>query len=115
MGTLNKRAIPMHAILAIGGFAAAGLVICYFLQWEAEQLLVVPTSLGIATYILGTAAGVRLLSHWKRLISGVALLLCGIVFPFAGASIALPLIVAGAAFLFMQIRRLPAKVRAENR
>ncbi|HEX4204200.1 MAG TPA: amino acid permease [Ktedonobacteraceae bacterium] len=108
MSSLNTRAIPVRAILAIGGFAAGGLALCYFLRWEAEQLLVVPTSLGLATYIIGTAAGVRLLSRWKRLVSGGALLLCSIVLPFASASIFFPLILAGAAFLYMKVRKQQA-------
>lgn len=106
ISVLNKKAIPVYAILAVGGFASGGLVLCYFLGWEAEQLLVIPTSLGIATYLIGTAAGVRLLSSWKRFVAGGALLLCSIVFPFAGASIFFPLILAAAAFLYMKMRKL---------
>ncbi len=104
MGQLTARSIPRNALLAIGGLAAGGLLLCYCLGWEAEQLLIIPNSLGLATYLIGTAAGVRILAGWQRWIAATALLLCSAIFPFAGASILLPLALAVVAFLYRKWR-----------
>lgn len=105
MGQLSERSIPLNALLAIGGLAAIGLLLCYLLHWEAEQLLIIPNSLGLATYLIGTAAGMRILAGWRRVVAAVAFLLCGAIFPFAGASILLPLTFALASFLYQRLLR----------
>lgn len=98
MSQVDGRGVPARAVAAVGVFAAAGLGLAYVMGWGAEHLLVVPNSLGIATYIIGTAAGVKLLAGRARWMAGTSLLLCVAAFPFAGASMVLPLVVAGAAW-----------------
>ncbi|MDI3339644.1 MAG: APC family permease [Sphaerobacter sp.] len=97
LAQLDAQGVPRAAVLAVGTIAAAGLALAYARDWGAEHLLGVPNSLGIATYVIGTAAGVRLLRGRARALALIALLSCLVVLPFAGASVAFPLGVAVAA------------------
>ncbi len=112
MGKLTAQQIPQVAVLAVGGFALCGLVALYIAGGEAEQLLVIPNSLGIATYLIGTAAGIRLLVGWKRVLAAIAFILCLAVFPFAGASIVLPIVLGAGAILYRQRRRISLSRRS---
>ena len=98
------RGVPTHAVLAVGGYAAIGMLLSYMVGWDHEDILVVPTSLGLATYIVGSAAGTRLLAGGARLLAMISMLLCLVVFPFAGASVGLPAAVAAAAWSYRRLR-----------
>ncbi|MCI4059862.1 amino acid permease, partial [Bacillus cereus] len=60
-----------------------------------DQLVFIPNSLAIATYIFGTAAGVRLITNaFGKLLAVIACLLCLAAYPFIGSFITIPIIVA---------------------
>ena len=80
------------------------MLLSYALDWGPEDLLGVPTSLGLATYVVGTAAGVRLLAGWSRILAAAALLMCLAMLPFAGVFVSLPVAVAAAALLYRRMR-----------
>jgi amino acid efflux transporter len=105
MGHLTERSLPRNALIALGMLTMTGMLLCYFSHWEAEQLFIIPNSLGLATYIVGTAAGVRIMTGWKRVMAAIALLLCGAIFPFAGASILLPVGLAIVAYSYQRLVR----------
>jgi amino acid efflux transporter len=100
---LDERGVPAHAVLTVGGYAAIGMLLSYVVGWNPENILVVPTSLGLATYIVGSAAGTRLLAGGAKLLAVTSLLLCLVVFPFAGAFVGLPVAVAAAAWLYRRL------------
>jgi amino acid efflux transporter len=89
----------------VSAYALGGFALVYVVGWRAETLLFIPNSLGIATFIVGTAAGVRLLKGKARWLAAVSFLLCIAVFLFAGASVFLPIGVALAAFAYRRLRR----------
>jgi amino acid efflux transporter len=91
-------------VLAVGAYAAIGMLLSYLVGWNPEDILVVPTSLGLATYIVGSAAGARLLAGGAKLLAVTSMLLCLVVFPFAGTFVGLPVTVAAAAWLFRRLR-----------
>jgi len=95
---LDARGVPVRGVLAVGVYAGIGLAVAYAVGWDAAALLVVPNSLGIATYLVGTAAAVKLLGGRARLLAAVGFVLCLIIFPFAGAALVLPPAVAVAAW-----------------
>ena len=101
---LDPHGIPQAAVLTVGGYAALGLVLTYAFGWSTNTLLIVPNSLGIATYLVGMAAGMRLLAGHARWLAAISLLLCLAVLPFAGASVLLPLAVGVAAVLYQRLR-----------
>jgi amino acid efflux transporter len=91
-------------VLTVGGYAAIGMLLSYVVGWNPENILVVPTSLGLATYIVGSAAGTRLLAGSAKLLAVTSMLLCLAVFPFAGAFVGLPVAVAAATWLYRWLR-----------
>lgn len=97
---LDLRGVPVRSVLVVGAYGAAGLILTYLMGGDAEDLLVVPNSLGVATYVAGTAAGLRLLAGRARVLSGISLLLCLGVMPFSGATLALPIGIAAVALLY---------------
>ena len=91
----EQRSTPQRAVLLVGGLAGIGLVVTYVFNLGMNQLVYVPNSLGIATYILGTAAGARLIQSWiGKVCAGTAFVLCLIAYPFVGTFIAIPIVVA---------------------
>ena len=94
LAKVTPGGVPLTAVLAVGGCAGAGLVVTYLAHWGPETLLVVPNSLVIVTYIVGMAAGVRLLSGKQRLLALFAGLLCLVLVPFSGGVFVIPVVVA---------------------
>ena len=94
---LGRRGVPSRSVLLVGAIAGGGLAIGYWRGWGAEAFLVVPNSLVIVVYIVGSAAGVRLLAGRARVLPATSTVLCSTLLPFAGISLALPVGVAVAA------------------
>ena len=105
MARLNARGVPTVAVIAVGALAGGALVLAYVRSWGAEAFLVVPNSLVIVVYLIGMAAGLRLLHGRARVLALVAFALCLVILPFAGVSLVLPLGVALAALLYRRHRR----------
>jgi amino acid efflux transporter len=104
ISALGAHGVPLYAVFVVGILAAWGLLVCYAAGWGPEDLLAVSTSLGLATYVLGTAAGAKLLKGGGRLMAVVALLMCLTMLPFAGALVFLPIAVAAAAWSYRRLR-----------
>ena len=91
----SRRSTPERAVLLAGGLAGVGLVVTYVFNLDMNQLVYVPNSLGIPTYIIGTAAGARLIRPWIGKVCAIlALVLCLIAYPFIGVFIEIPIAVA---------------------
>ncbi|GHO85846.1 APC family permease [Dictyobacter formicarum] len=101
---LDRQGIPRRSLLFIGVVALLGLILTYLVGWSASSLLIIPNSLGIATYVIGTAAGAWLLAGLSRWLAAGSCLLCLAIFFFAGTSIAIPLIIATVALVYRQWR-----------
>jgi len=104
LARLSRRGVPSTAVVVVGAVAAGGLVIAYLRHWGAEAFLVVPNSLVIVVYLVGMAAGARLLHGPSRLLAVIATVLCFCLLPFAGVSLALPLGLAIAAVGYSHLR-----------
>lgn len=87
--------VPRRMVIFVICFAVGGVLITKSLSLTFNDILFIPTSLGILVYILSMAAGVKLfnkgmLAWWASLIS---LILCLLVLPFFKLYIFVPLIV----------------------
>ncbi len=101
----EHRATPQRAVLLVGALAGAGLALTGVLHLGMNQLVYIPNSLGIATYVMGTAAGVKLLTSWTgKAASGIACVLCISAYPFVGAAIWIPVTVGAACALYVSLR-----------
>jgi amino acid efflux transporter len=103
VGRLDRRGVPRIAVLCVGAVGAAGLVLSGTLGWGAEDLLFIPSSLVVATYLVAMAAALRLLGGRERALAGAGLLFCLVIAPFAGASVAVPITVGVAALLYRRL------------
>jgi len=108
LAKVTRDGVPRAAVLAVGGYAGVGLLVTYFAHWGPEKLLIVPNSLVIVTYIVGMAAGVRLLSGKQRWMALFAGLLCLALVPFSGGGFAIPVIVTLLALAYYRWLRRPA-------
>jgi amino acid efflux transporter len=109
LARIGPRGVPTFSVLFVGVIAGGGLAIGYWRRWGAEAFLVVPNSLVIVVYIVGSAAGIRLLAGRARLLAATSTVLCAVLLPFAGVSLALPAAVAMAALTY---RSLAGRVRS---
>ncbi len=100
MSRLTRRDVPAVSILVVGAIAGGGLLLAYLRRWGAEAFLAVPNSLVIIVYVVGMAAGVRLLTGPARLLAGVAAVLCLAILPFAGVTLLIPAAVTAAALAY---------------
>ena len=87
--------IPRRMVIFVICIAAAGVVVTELLSMTFNDILFIPTSLGILVYILSMAAGVKLfnkntLAWWASLIS---LILCLLILPFFKLYVFVPFIV----------------------
>ena len=112
LGRLDERGIPRAGVLAVGALGAGGLLVAYFGGLGAEDLLVIPAPLVVATYVVAMAAALRLLRGRARLMAGCGLALCLGVMPALGASAAVPAAVAAGALAY---RRLSGSTRHHRR
>lgn len=104
--------MPRAAILAVGAYAGTGLALSYLAGWGAGAWFPIPNSLGIATCVVGGAAGVKLLRGAGRWMALTSCVLCAAILPFAGTFAFLPPVVALAALLYL--RAMPIQSRAKE-
>ncbi|MFD2046590.1 APC family permease [Ornithinibacillus salinisoli] len=95
--------IPRRMVLFVIFFAIAGILVTVALSLTFNDILFIPTSLGILVYIFSMAAGVKLfkknkLDWWASLVS---LILCLFVIPFFQLYILTPLIVVAIYVIYM--------------
>jgi len=66
--------------------AVAVLIVFYFLNVDLETALLIPSGAAIIVYIIGSAAGVRLLKEKgaKRILPVISLVISILVLPFIG-------------------------------
>lgn len=83
----EKRENPTNAVKVVGCIAIIGLLISFVFQISIENIVLIPNSLGIITYIVGAAAGMKLIKNkLGKVFSVVAFTCCIVVYPFIGGS-----------------------------
>lgn len=97
---LNAHNVPHISVLTVGAIGASGLVVALIWKLGTEDLVTIPSSLVLTTYLIGMAAGIRLLNGRERALAWVAFGLCALVTPFASAYVAVPILVATAALMY---------------
>ncbi|HFJ9329859.1 TPA: APC family permease [Bacillus paranthracis] len=91
----EKRENPTNAVKVVGCIAIIGLLISFVFQISIENIVLIPNSLGIITYIVGAAAGMKLIKNrLGKIFSIVAFTCCVVVYPFIGGVILIPVAVA---------------------
>ena len=99
---------PTRSLMLLFGSSILALTLYYFFQVDLQTALLIPSGAAILIYIIGSAAGIRLLVDrgWQRIFPWISLILSIVLLPFVGIA-ALGSILAGLAAL--------AYVRYRNR
>ncbi|MGP4079982.1 APC family permease [Pseudalkalibacillus sp. R45] len=99
--------IPRRMIIFVIFFATAGVITTSLLSMTFNDILFIPTSLGILVYILSMAAGIKILNKGSLpwICSFIALILCVLVLPFFKLYIFVPVIVIGLYIVYMVLQK----------
>jgi amino acid efflux transporter len=90
----HKNSVPYRSVLLVGLFSIVGVVVSFIFNISLDQLVFVPNSLAIATYVIGTAAGVKLIKHkLGKVLALLSCILCLAAYPFIGTSMVIPITV----------------------
>ena len=101
----KKRENPTNAVKVVGCIAIIGLLISFVFQISIENIVLIPNSLGIITYIVGAAAGMKLIKNkLGKVFSVVAFTCCIVVYPFIGGVILIPLAVSFICLCYLRFR-----------
>lgn len=96
---LSASSVPSGGVLTVSAIAFVGLGLAAVRGWGTETLVVVPSTLVVAVYLLAAAAGMRLLHGSGRAAAIATLGLTAIVVPAAAAHLVIPLVVVVLALL----------------
>ena len=102
----KKSGTPTRSLMLLFGLAFLALMFYYFFQVNLQTALQIPSGAAILVYIIGSAAGIRLLGDmgWRRIFPWISLILSIVLLPFVGIA-ALGSIIAGlAAFVYVRYR-----------
>jgi amino acid efflux transporter len=107
----KKTGTPTKSLMMLSGLSLAMLTFYYFFDVDLQTALLIPSGSAILVYVIGSAAGVKLLSDrgWRRTLPWISLILSIVLLPFVGTP-ALGSILAGvAAYLYVRSRRPVSK------
>lgn len=111
----KKHSTPAQAVLIVGGIAGVGLLTSYVFNIGLEQLVFIPNSLGIATYIVGAAAGIKLIKHLiGKIFALIACMLCLISYVFIGAFLIIPISVGGCCLFYIWRKKRKSEKEFQN-
>jgi amino acid efflux transporter len=91
---IRRNGVPAGGVATVGIVAAAGLVLAAAMGWGTEALVVTPSTLVVAVYLLAAAAGARLLRGTARACAVATIVLTALVVPAVAEHALIPLVVA---------------------
>ena len=99
--------VPRRSLSVVGGLAAASMAVVGVTGLGSRPLILLTTGCFVLVYVLGTAAAVRLLPRgaWSRRAAVVALVCSCLLLVLTGAYIVWPLLLSGAALVYLRLRR----------
>lgn len=105
----GRNGVPGTAVLTVGGIGAAGLIGAALFDWGTDGIVFLPSVLVLATYLLGSAAAIRIFGGAKRLVAVVSVVMLAATVPFAGWHVLVPLVIAAVVLLIHRRRRSATK------
>jgi amino acid efflux transporter len=92
----EKTGVPGRAVLALMGMVLTSLCVFYLLDFGIQSAFLATSGAAILTYVIGSAAGIRLLQERgaRRLLPWVSLLVSLVILPFIGVLLAVSLAIA---------------------
>lgn len=102
---ISRTGVPTGGILAVSGVAAVGLALAGLRGWGTETLVLVPSTLVVAVYVITAAAAVRVLTGWGRAAAVATLMITTVVVPAAIEHALIPVAVAAVALVSRAVFR----------
>jgi len=104
---MNRAGFPYRTALFLCATNTIALIASYLWDISVDQLILVPTTLGIFVYVIASFACVKLL--WSDPVGRISALLsavcCLAVAPFALGYLAAPIVVAALCLVYLRFRR----------
>lgn len=104
---ITGAGVPVGGIFAVSGTATAGLVLATWRGWGTETLVVVPSTLVVAVYVIAAASAIRILTRWGRAAGLMTLMVTVAVVPTALQHALIPIIVVLLALISQRLCRPP--------
>jgi len=104
---ITRDGVPVGGILAVSGTATAGLVLAAWRGWGTDTLVVVPSTLVVAVYVVAAASAIRILNGWGRAAGLMTFAVTVAVVPTALQHALIPVIVVLMALLSQRLCRPP--------
>jgi amino acid efflux transporter len=112
LATVNpSNGVPTRALMLLSGLALCGIFVYYFLsvdlQTTLQTALLIPSGAAILVYVLGSAAGIKLLKMkgLKRLLPWFSFIISLAILPFVGVLLSASFAVMGLSLLYMQLSK----------
>jgi amino acid efflux transporter len=102
----HKTGVPGRSVLALLAMVMASLFIFYLLAFDIESAFLATSGAAILIYVIGSAAGIRLLRErgTRRLLPWASLLVSLAILPFIGIVLAVSLAIALVGVVYSWIR-----------
>lgn len=103
----KKTGSPTRSLVMLSGLSLCMLSFYYFFDVDLQTALLIPSGSAVLVYIIGSAAGIRLLGDkgWKRSLPWVTLVLSIALLPFVGLLALASLATGAAALLYVSIKQ----------
>ena len=106
LSRVNKRTgIPDRSLMALSGSSLFMLFVYYFFNVDLQTALLIPSGAAIILYVIGSSAGVKLLSEGKatRILPWMSLIFSIAILPFVGVLAVAGIATGLAGFVYSRI------------
>lgn len=111
----EKNSVPDRSLIMLSGSSFLMLSVYYFLKVDLQTALLIPSSAAIIIYIVGSAAGIKLLSGKKgKTLAWVSLIISASVLPFLGKLAAAGILVGLAGLIYSWLVRRKVRLRRNH-
>lgn len=108
----KKTGSPTRSLIMLSGLSLCMLSFYYYFDVDLQTALLIPSGSAVLVYIIGSAAGIRLLGNrgWKRVMPWISLILSVVLLPFVGLLAIWSILTAVGGYAYVRIahrRKLP--------
>jgi len=99
--------VPNRALIMLSGLALGSLFGYYFLNISLQTALLIPSGAAILVYVLGSAAGIKLLkeSGLKRLLPWISFTISIVILPFVGVLLSASIVMIVLSLLYSKLAK----------
>ncbi len=109
---IGTNGVPTRSLLLLSGASMFMLIIYYFFDVNLQTALLIPSGSAVLVYIIGSAAGIRLLRECgaKRVLPWISLMMSIAVLPFVGILAFSSILTGLLAYLYIRSKEKFSKI-----